>query len=166
MKVFYFLQKTETLSIKVFDFYCLVRFYLLFIIYRSLSLAWRIRWLHICRGVRPFSSTRLPVGRRWRPRMFKGGVLVAEKSLAQQPSGKVTYNISFWSLLGWKSGRPEKPDPINCLVMSSPNTYMIVPAVFFKLHVPNRYPTLFYLKGARRRCMKVNCAVTVIYETI
>ena len=94
--------------------------------------------------------------------ILEDGILVAEQFVTQQL--KWSRDLEHSTLvLTELDGQSETPETINQLFKSKLSTYMIVPTVIFKLVVANKYLTLFYLKDARRRWLRVDCAEMTIF---
>ena len=65
--------------------------------------------------------------------MLKDWILVTKQSLTQQPEWSTDlHHLTTLALTGLDS-QSDSSDPINQLIKSSPNTYMIVATIFFKL---------------------------------
>ena len=110
-----------------------------------------ICWLHLCKEVRPHSSMRLPVGCGWWPVRLQDRILVTEQSVTQQPKWSHVCNISTLSLTGLDKWS-ERSDLINWVVMLSLSIYIDCPDQILQIALEaNKYPTLFYLKGAWRQ---------------
>ena len=98
--------------------------------------------------------------------MLQAGILAAEMLLTWQAN--LSSDLQHFTLgLTGSDRRSEKYDPINQLVLSNSGTYMIIPTIFFKFLLwQTSIKPYFYLKGARREGLWVNCTELIILETI
>ena len=78
----------------------------------------------------------------WRPAILKNGMLVAEQSVTRQLKWSSDLQYSTLAYAGL-NGRAERPNPIDQLVMSSPDICMIALTVACKLQTSNQTYFIF-----------------------